>query len=289
MEQVPSIYRRPVGELVVTAIGDGYIDLPLALLGNIGEAEAQRMLTERFHAPSPRSSVNAYAIQGGGRTVLVDTGAGGLYGPTLGRVARNLQAAGIAPESVDAVVLTHMHPDHIGGALDAQGDGAAFPRAELVLSETEAQFWLDEGALSRAPEDAKPFFQAAKRVADAYRGRVRTFGRAGAVLPGIEAVPLPGHTPGHTGYRIGSGDDQLLLWADIAHVPDIQIERPEVGVAFDTDSAQAEATRRRVLDLAASERLAVAGGHLHFPAFSHVVREGSGYRLVPESWHHVLP
>jgi len=287
MEQVPSIYRRSVGDLVVTALGDGYLDLPLAYLSNIDEADGQRLLTERFHSPAPRSSVNALAIQGGGKTVLLDTGAGALMGPTLGRMLRNLQAAGIAPDAVDAVVLTHMHPDHIGGMLDG-GGRAVFPRAEMIVPEADAQFWLDEGAASRAPETMRPYFDAAKATADAYRDRMRTIG-AGLVLPGIEAVPLPGHTPGHTGYRIGSGPDPVLHWGDIAHVPDIQIARPEVGIAFDVDPAQAQATRRRMLDMAASERLAVSGGHLHFPAFSHVVREGSGYRLVPEAWHHVLP
>ena len=108
------------------------------------------------------------------------------------------------------------------------------------------------------------------------------------MFPGITAIPAHGHTPGHSIFLISSGEDALLIWGDTVHVPEIQTARPEVTIAFDTDPAGAEASRRRVFDMAASDRLLVAGMHLHFPAFSHLARRGSGYALTPEAWQQAL-
>jgi glyoxylase-like metal-dependent hydrolase (beta-lactamase superfamily II) len=106
----------------------------------------------------------------------------------------------------------------------------------------------------------------------------------GEVVAGVTAVPLPGHTPGHTGFRITSGEKSLMMWTDVVHLPAIQFKQPEAGVAFDVDGDQARATRKRVLDEVASERSFIAGSHLEFPALGYVVREGAGYRFVPELW-----
>lgn len=278
-QQVPAVQRRRCGDAVVTALGDGYIDLPPSAFLNVDEAGLAQLLTAAGRGPKPRSSINAFLVEQGGRTTLIDTGAGKLMGPSSGALSQVLRAAGVEPGSISAVLMTHLHPDHAGGlAPDGQ---AAFPNAELVVHETEAAFWLDPAAEGRAPEAMRPYFAGARAAAAPYQSRMRLV-RDGEVLPGIEAVPLPGHTPGHTGYRIGGG--ALLIWGDIVHAPDAQSARPEIGVAFDADPQTALATRQRVLDMAATERLAVAGMHMHFPAFSHVVQEGSGYRFIPEQW-----
>ena len=282
LPQASGFYRRRVGDLVVTAINDGMIDLPLGAMRGVEPDTASAMLQEAFRAPSPRSSVNAFLVQGGGSTVLIDTGAGDGMGPTMGRLQANLAAAGVAPGDVDAVVMTHLHPDHTGGLASPAGL-AMFPKAEFVVAQQEADFWLNEAVAAAAPDERKPHFAKAQAAVAPYRSRMRLFSGAD-VAPGLQAHPLPGHTPGHTGYLVASGDAALLIWGDVLHVPDVQARRPEVGVIFDADPEGAVQSRRRVLDMAAQDRLMVAGMHLHFPAFSHVVKRAEGYALVPDAW-----
>jgi glyoxylase-like metal-dependent hydrolase (beta-lactamase superfamily II) len=186
----------------------------------------------------------------------------------------NLAAAGVAPAEVDAVLMTHLHIDHVGGLLSADG-APAFPNADLLIAAPEAAFWFDPANAAAAPEAAKPAFDLAVRMTAPYGDRLHRFG-AGEPVPGIEAVPLYGHTPGHTGYALGSGDHKLLIWGDVFHFPDIESRQPGVGIPFDSDPAMAIATRQRILETAARERFLVAGMHMHFPAFARIAAAGDG-------------
>ena len=280
--QSSGYYRRRIGDVVVTAINDGTFDLPLGAMRGIEPDAASAMLQEAFRAPTPHPSVNAFLVQGNGATILIDTGAGGAMGPTLGHLQARLAAAGVAPGEVDAILMTHLHVDHISGLASAAGT-AIFPKAELVIPQSEADFWLSEAAAAAAPDDRKASFAGVQAAVAPYRSRLRLFSGID-VAPGIQAHPLPGHTPGHTGYLVTSGDAALLIWGDVLHVPDVQLRRPEVGMVFDTDPDEATRSRLRVLDMAAQDRLMVAGMHLHFPAFSHVRKLSEGYALVPDAW-----
>ncbi|GBU19720.1 MULTISPECIES: MBL fold metallo-hydrolase [Methylobacterium] len=280
---LPGVLRWSIGDLTVTVLNDGYLPGSLDLVTGIPKDEAGRLQAAGFRSTeAPRITLNAFLITGPGREpVLIDTGFGGFGGDTLGRVPAALAATGVRPDEIGTVLLTHLHPDHAGGLL---ADGKpAYPNAEIVLHEDETAFWLGEGALERAPDDAKPYFEIARDATAPYAARTRRH-RGGELLPGITAVPLPGHTPGHTGFRIVSGSTSLMMWTDIVHLPAIQFKQPEAGVSFDVDGDQARAVRRRVLDEVASERSFIAGSHLEFPALGYVVRDGAAYAFVPELW-----
>jgi glyoxylase-like metal-dependent hydrolase (beta-lactamase superfamily II) len=233
-------------------------------------------------------SVNAFLIHSGDRLALVETGSGNYLGSTAGHLLANLAAAGVAPSAIDTILLTHMHPDHSAGLTNMTTGQANYPEAELVVHENEPRHWFDDAAMARGTEREKRLmFQQAREQTAPYLKRMRTFSQ-GEVFPGVTALPIHGHTPGHTGYLIESAGERLLIWGDVVHIPEVQVPRPEVSMVVDTDPVAAAAARRRIFDMAASERLLVTGMHLHFPGFAHVVREGASYRLVPEAWQQTL-
>lgn len=268
---------QQVGDLTITAVSDGYLHASFDFLANIDPADASHMQEDAGIKDHTSIHINCYLVRGGGRTVLIDAGAGG-FKQWGGRLKANLLLAGIDLSEIDAILLTHAHPDHVGGLMDASG-AAVFPNAELVAHHGEVAFWKDDGNLSRAPDRARGNFLVARQAFDGYRDRLRIF-EGGEVLSGITAMPLPGHTAGHTGYRFDSGDKSLLVWGDVVHFPQIQVLRPEVSIAFDQDSHLAADTRSRLLDCVAAEQLLIAGMHLGEPGFARIKRTGGSYDIA---------
>ncbi len=268
---------QTVGDLTITAVSDGYLHASFDFLAKIDPADASRMQENAGIEDQTSIHINCYLVRRGGRTVLIDAGAGG-FKQWGGRLKANLLLAGIRPSEIDAILLTHAHPDYVGGLMDASGE-AVFPNAELVAHHREVTFWNDDGNLNRAPERARGNFLVARHAFDGYRERLRTFD-TGEVLPGMTAVPLPGHTAGHTGYRLESGGQNLLVWGDIVHFPEIQIPRPDVSIAFDQDADLAAKTRGRLLDIASSERLLIAGMHFRELGFAQVERIRGTYGIT---------
>jgi glyoxylase-like metal-dependent hydrolase (beta-lactamase superfamily II) len=280
--QPAGAHHLAVGDIVVTALNDGQFEGAFEWLVGVDATQAGALHQAAFRAIPPRVTVNAFLLRLPDRLVLVDSGCGAAMGPDMGRIAANLAASGVAPADVDVVLATHLHPDHVGGLVDSDGR-AAFPNAELVLHEAEPRFWGDDATMANASDANKEFVTLARATMAAYGNRMRQVA-SGEVLPGVSIIPEPGHTPGHSGWLVASGGASLLIWGDIVHLPGVQFARPQVGIGFDVDGAQAIATRQRIMDMAASDRLLVAGMHLDFPAFGHVARAGEGYAFIPEVW-----
>lgn len=286
--QVPGFWKMTLGEVTVTALYDGKIDLSPSLLKGIETADFNRLLGALYvprNKNGVQTAVNAYLIQQGGKLILIDAGAAQCFGPTLGKMLGNLKAAGIDPSMVDTVIVTHLHGDHVCGATLPDGK-MAFPNAELLAPRKDADYWLSEEVAAKMPESAKAFFKAARDAVAPYKGagKFRTFEDGEDPIPGIKAVPSNGHTPGHTSYLVAAGDQQLLIWGDIVHSYSIQFPRPKVSIEFDTDQRAAIATREKLLSRAAEGKLWIAGAHMPFPGIGHVVREGKGWRWAPAEY-----
>jgi glyoxylase-like metal-dependent hydrolase (beta-lactamase superfamily II) len=272
-----SLPAKTIGEFTVTAISDGvlYSNHDVILLD---KAESERLTGIPYGQPVPLD-VNCFLIRHRDGWMLSDAGSGHTMGPTLGKLPANLRAAGVPPEDIKLILLTHLHPDHSLGLVD-EADQPVFPNAELIMHEREAAFWLDRVPQPTDSERVARGTKAQRRVTAPYRDRIRRI-TDGEVLPGITATLRPGHTPGHTNYLIQSGGQSLLLWGDIVHLASVQMKRPEATLVFDVDPDIARASRQHVLASAASERLVVAGAHLPAPGFGRVVRAGEGYSFEP--------
>jgi glyoxylase-like metal-dependent hydrolase (beta-lactamase superfamily II) len=282
--QVPGYYRMMIGQFEVTALYDGYVSLDSKLLKNIPEAEVQNLLARMFvSTPKMQTAINAYLINTGANLVLVDAGAANLFGPTSGSLLQNLKAAGYDPSQVDTVLITHMHRDHIGGLLTAEGK-PIFTKATIYVAKKDSDFFLSTANEDSVPADKKRFFTMARTVAAPYLalGTWKTFEEGGLSVPGIKAIPIPGHTPGHTAYEVRSGEQTLLIWGDVVHSMAVQFSNPDVSIEFDINQQQAIGERKALFKQVASHKTLVAGAHLPFPGIGRVRADAENmYTWIP--------
>ena len=282
--QVPGYYRMQLGQFEMTALYDGRIELDAQLLKNVQPGDLDRLL-KRFFVGNPKmaTSVNAYLINTGPHLVLVDAGAGKLFGDSLGHIAENIKAAGYDPSQVDTILITHMHGDHIGGLNDAEGK-PVYPNANIFVAKAESDFWLSEEKAEKAPDEQKRFFNMARDISSQYlaNGKWQTFVPRGELVPGIRAIDVKGHTPGHTAYAVGSDKQKLVIWGDVIHAYAVQFAKPSTSIDFDIDQKQAVMTRCALMKTIAADGSLVAGMHLPFPGIGHIRAEGEGsYAWVP--------
>lgn len=294
--QAPGFYRYKVGSTEITVVTDGVNRLPVtdAFVLNAKKEEVNAALAEAFLEPGVFvGPYNPIVINTGSKLAVVDTGTGeAAYKSSKGQSGQllaNLAAAGIDPKAVDVVIISHYHGDHINGLLRAD-NSLAFPNAEILVPAGEHQYWMDDGEMSRA---------ATQRIADNFKNvrrvisgevlkRLRTYEADKEVMPGVTAVSTPGHTPGHSSHVVSSGAATVYVQADVTHAPFLFARHPGWHAFYDHEPVQAEATRRKVYDMLAAERMTVQGFHYPFPSVAHVEKTATGYREIPMLWNPVI-
>lgn len=286
--QAPGFYRYKIGDYELTQVTDGAatFNMPDNFVVNVTKAKALTAAAKSFIAPKGQIRVpfSPVVINTGKKLILVDTGYGPNIGPTVGHLPKNLAAAGITPDMIDMVIISHLHPDHTNGLKNKDGT-KAFPNAEILMPETDWAFWMsdDNAAKATSPVDKGYFANAKKTLAD-LTDHITTYDWGKEVAPGITSIDTSGHTPGHTSFAVASGNDKMFLQCDITNIPAFFLTHPDWHCIYDHDADKAEKTRRKFYDMVATEKALVVGYHFPFPCLGHVEKAGKGFRLLPVAW-----
>ncbi|BAT60202.1 putative quorum-quenching lactonase YtnP [Variibacter gotjawalensis] len=282
----PAFYRFRLGEFEVTALYDGIWNRPLdeKFVRNVPFPDVQKALTDNF-LPTDKLSLpfTAILVNTGKKLVLIDTGTGGQMSPTAGSLVDNLAAAGIKPSQIDAIAISHFHPDHINGLRTKDGK-LVFTNAEIFVSKPEWKYWMEDNSATSVPESAKGVFLNANRVFKDLDKRVTRFSPGVEIVTGVISIPAFGHTPGHVAYVLASGNHSMLVLCDTTNHPWLFVRNPDWQPIFDMDGPQAVTFRRELLDRASADKMLVQGYHFPFPATGHIAKTNTGYEYVPVQW-----
>lgn len=290
-KQAPSFYRAKLGDFELTVVSDGAraIPLPPTFVRNV---PIEQVLAVAEAAYMPKGAIvapfNPLVINTGAKLVLIDTGYGTGIAPTVGLLPGTLAAAGIDPKTIDIVLISHMHGDHILGLKNPDGS-LAFPNAEIKVPAVDWAHWMSDENMSRAPEGfQKASFGFNRKIFSNMADKVTRFEWGKEVAPAITAIETSGHTPGHSSFVVASGSGRVIFQGDVSIVPDLFLRNPDWQVMFDSEPEKAVQTRRRFYDMASAEKAFVFGYHFPFPGFGYVEKAGTGYRLTPAPWNPML-
>ncbi|GLH79908.1 MBL fold metallo-hydrolase [Bradyrhizobium sp. SSBR45G] len=280
--------RITVGEAEVIALYDGIWEKPheAGFFSNASISDVKDALRAAgFNPAFVPIPISTYVVRLKGKTVLCDAGGGGQvqgYNSDSifisGRMLDNLKAAGIRPQEIDTILISHFHPDHIFGLLREDSDAPVFPNAEIIVAAAEHKFWTDPALTSRLPPWRQSLARRIQSVIPSWKNVLPVEGED-EVVPGIRFVSAPGHTPGHTAFHLSSGPEQLMISGDTAYVPAFCLRHPEWHGAYDQDGPAAEVSRRKLLDRIVADRMLICGSHFPWPGFGRLVRDGAHYAL----------
>ncbi|MBL9046569.1 MAG: MBL fold metallo-hydrolase [Tabrizicola sp.] len=280
---LPAVARYRVGKFEVTVISDGYIDFPYELFSG-ATPDQVRAAAEAVRAAGQngfRASFSTYLINDGERFILVDSGPAGTVSPTSGYLPQVLASLGVSPSSIDAVILSHAHVDHIAGMV--AGGRANYAEAEVYIDRRDLATFTDAAVLARAPEILKSSFAAADQLVALYP-RLQAIDGAREISPGVSVFDLSGHTPGQIGVRIEDGGESLSLVADMLFHPAAHPALPGLGIVFEMDKALADAARARFFAEAAESGTLVAATHMPFPGVGRIIKDAGALRWLPADW-----
>jgi glyoxylase-like metal-dependent hydrolase (beta-lactamase superfamily II) len=281
----PAYFRFSLGEARLTILSDGFFTLPTSGLGvNADPAQVQAFLEQHFLSPDASySHTNHLLIEKGDAVVLVDVGSGNRFFDTAGRLMENLEAAGVDPASITHVVITHAHPDHIWGIRD-DFDEAIFPDAEYFMGRVEHDHWMQDDLVNKVDPTDQQFVLGAVNSINCDGVEWNLLEDGEEVIPGVRMIATPGHTLGHMSVALEDGGKQLIALGDCMSHAYLSFQRPGWFNDIDADGDLTVATRKRLLDMCAADRIAVLGYHFPFPGVGHVVRQGEAYSFVPALW-----
>ena len=266
-----------VGSTRIIALKDGDLTLPREILLNLDEDTSNKISEENNQLTV--SEINAYLIFKNDKILLVDAGCRDLFGPTCGFIHEQIAKANLKSDDITDIFFTHLHPDHVAGAIDKDSK-AIFPNAEVSVIEDELNFWSKDD-FKDVEINGKNFADLNKAVIKAYGERVKTIKTNQEIISGIYPVPLPGHTPGHCGFRIDDDNDSFVQMGDVLHTPNLQLANTNISVIFDVDVEQGLKSRKQVFDMVCNDRIICSGGHMLEPKFGYLDKYGNGYKFVP--------
>ncbi|WP_436869687.1 MBL fold metallo-hydrolase [Acinetobacter courvalinii] len=289
LKQVAGYFLQPIGNLKVTALFDGELGLPRSDLLGISSEKANQLFAQNFVPVDEHNQIvtdfSAYLVQTPTQNILIDAGTSQCFGPSLGHVPENLKKAGVQPEQIDTILITHAHPDHLCG-ISLNGK-MLYPNAKLYLAKADVDYWTSAENEAKATDFFKPLFKMTRDALQPYQqaGQLNAFTKSSFHVPNVELITTQGHTEGHSSYLVdGKNGQKFLGLGDVVHYAAVQFPYPEASYKPDTDSRSAIAVRKHIFEQAYQHQWWIGAAHVAFPGIGHIGKNAHGYQWIPAQY-----